>query len=176
MSSSQFDDEFSFDHELTQEAIYGGMPRVQRRNIHGAVYNAMKEWEMTPLRLRARSKHAWASGAREQALGDLTDAARGLADAGRYSAAYEAQIEASGLIDEADRAAIELVDRDGLEVETLAGLVRLAGLGIGHHQSYLHAQRLAVVAFDREYETALANEHIAEHLSATYRGPERSNE
>jgi hypothetical protein len=172
MISSQFDDEFSFDHELTQEAIYGGMPRSQRRTIHGAVYTAMQDWEMTPSRLRTRSRHAWAFGARQQALSDLHQAARGLADSGRYSSAYEAQVEASRLIDEADRSGMELADRDALEVETFAGLVRLAGLAIGHYQSYLHAQRLAVIAFDRQFETALANEHIAEHLSATYRGPE----
>jgi class 3 adenylate cyclase/tetratricopeptide (TPR) repeat protein len=88
--SRQYDDEIGFAHALIQEVAYTGLPRAQRRELHGQIVRAVKR-----VAADRPSEHA-ETLVYHAALGEIWDELAGAAlIAGRRAASRSAYVEAA---------------------------------------------------------------------------------
>ena len=145
--SRQGDDEVGFSHALIQEVAYTGLPRAQRRELHGQIVEAIKRIEAD--RLSEHAETLAYHAARGEVWEELAVAA-GIA--GRRAASRSAYIEAAVFF----RQGIEACEQLPRSEDTLAREIDL--------RFDLRSSLFPTAGIDRSLENSTQAEHLARQL------------
>jgi tetratricopeptide (TPR) repeat protein len=145
--SRQTDDEAGFSHALIQEVAYTGLPRAQRRELHGQIVHAIKRIEAD--RLSEQAETLVYHAARGEVWDELAVAA---GVAGRRAASRSAYVEAAVFF----RQGIEACERLSRSEETLAREIDL--------RFELRSSLFPTAGIDRSLENSTQAECLARQL------------